>query len=169
MKTVVFSHGLESGPWGTKFKLLAKLARAQGWHVQSVDYSDLSCPELRVSRLREVLASISDPVILCGSSMGGYVSTVTSIKRPVSGLFLLAPALFCYGYEVQDYPVPCSRISVVHGWRDDVIPYRNSVRFAESARASLHLLDGDHRLKDVLEDVAPLWQYFLEGCEMDEA
>ena len=168
MKTVVFSHGLESGPWGTKFKLFAKLARAQGWHVQSVDYSDLSCPELRVSRLREVLAGISDPVILCGSSMGGYVSIVASITRSVRGIFLLAPALHSKGYEVQDYPVKCSHVTVVHGWSDEVLSFRNSVRFAESACASLHLLDGDHRLKTALDQIAPIWKNFLEACEKDE-
>ena len=34
---VVFSHGKESGPWGTKIAALADIARAEGYEVESVD------------------------------------------------------------------------------------------------------------------------------------
>ena len=35
---VVFSHGQDSGPWGTKITALAETARAEGYEVESVDY-----------------------------------------------------------------------------------------------------------------------------------
>jgi len=53
---VYFSHGKESGPWGTKIKRLAEIARNKGCAVESVDYTDLVDPDLRVERLLEVLA-----------------------------------------------------------------------------------------------------------------
>ena len=75
---VYFSHGKESGPWGTKIKRLAKIAEGMGCAVESVDYTDLMDPVLRVERLLEVLASEEGRFLLVGSSMGGYVSLVAS-------------------------------------------------------------------------------------------
>ena len=48
---VVFAHGKESGPWGSKIKHLAALAGQRGAQVLSPDYADLSDPEQRVQRL----------------------------------------------------------------------------------------------------------------------
>ena len=39
---VYFSHGKESGPWGSKIKRLANIAKEHGCSVDSIDYSDLS-------------------------------------------------------------------------------------------------------------------------------
>ena len=35
---VVFSHGQESGPWGSKIAAMSEIARAEGFEVESVDY-----------------------------------------------------------------------------------------------------------------------------------
>ena len=89
--TVIFAHGRESGPWGTKIRALAKVAEKFGCRVISRDDSDNRDPELRVARLVDEVKSIDGPVVLVGSSMGGYVATVASqVVRPV-GLFLMAP------------------------------------------------------------------------------
>ena len=37
-------------------------------------------------------------------------------------------------------------MSIVHGWHDDVVPVHNSIRYARDCSATLHLVDGDHRL-----------------------
>ena len=50
---VVFSHGKESGPWGTKIMALADIARASGWRVESVDYRGLDSVDDRLERLLE--------------------------------------------------------------------------------------------------------------------
>jgi pimeloyl-ACP methyl ester carboxylesterase len=160
---VIFSHGKESGPWGSKIQRLAAAARSLRWDVESLDYTGMDDPDARVPLLANRLAHEIKPVVLVGSSMGGYVSTVVAMNRPVSGLFLLAPALFMPGYAVQDYaPLSCP-IAVVHGWRDDVIPWNHSVRFAERHRAKLHLLDGDHRLNDCLDPIEQYWRQFLKA------
>ncbi len=53
---VYFSHGKESGPWGTKIKRLADIAEGMGCAVESVDYMNLMNPDLRVELLLEALA-----------------------------------------------------------------------------------------------------------------
>ena len=57
---VIFSHGKESGPWGSKIKRLADVAKAHGLGVESIDYSDTFDPDLRVERLLKVLAGEKD-------------------------------------------------------------------------------------------------------------
>lgn len=158
---VYFSHGKESGPWGSKIKRLAGLAKEHGCTVESIDYSDLRDPDLRVERLLNALKSETDDILLVGSSMGGYVSLVASGQVTVKGVFLLAPALYLNGYQGQSYSSLCPHIEVVHGWSDEVIPAEHSIRFAKAADCTLHLIRGDHRLMTSLETVAHLFEHFL--------
>ena len=41
---VVFSHGQESGPWGTKIKVMAERVRQLGCRADSVDYQGIADP-----------------------------------------------------------------------------------------------------------------------------
>jgi len=157
---VYFSHGKESGPWGSKIKRLAKVAAEYGYEIESIDYSDLSDPDLRVKRLINVIQN-DDDFILVGSSMGGYVSLEASEQMEAKGLFLLAPALFMPGYEKQLYGSRCQHIEVVHGWSDDIIPVEHSIKFAKEADCHLHLISGDHRLNDSIEQVVNIFENFL--------
>lgn len=174
---VVFSHGKESGPWGSKIWALADVAQAHGAQVESVDYQrarqggearsaqcNTDAPgeaERRVAQLLAMPLPPHDRLILVGSSMGGYVATVASSALNPAGLFLLAPAFYMEGYTNQD-PVPVARRTmVVHGWSDDVVPPQNSIRFAQRHRCTLHVLDGDHRLNDAIEEIRQLFADFL--------
>lgn len=163
MPTVYFSHGKESGPWGSKIRYLADRAEALGFAVESIDYRGIESPDDRATLLREQLAGEADPaqVVLAGSSMGGYVSTVVAADYPAAGLFLMAPALYMPGYAVQDYPVCIAEVSVIHGWGDDIIPPENAVRFAGEGRHTLQLIDSDHRLNDSLPKVAACFEQLL--------
>jgi predicted esterase YcpF (UPF0227 family) len=100
---VYFSHGKESGPWGSKITRLANIAKEHNYQVDSIDYSDILDPDLRVERLVKVLAEIEEDIVLVGSSMGGYVSLVAAEQVSVKSVFLLAPALFMKGYKKQTY------------------------------------------------------------------
>jgi alpha/beta superfamily hydrolase len=159
---VYFSHGKESGPWGTKIKRLAKIAENMGCGVESIDYTDTMDPDLRVERVLGVLAKEQDEFVLVGSSMGGYVSLVASQEVRAEAIFLMAPALYIPGYERQEYRSRCSRIEIVHGWSDDVIPVEHSIRYAKEADCTLHLISGDHPLNSSLDVVARLFARFLE-------
>lgn len=161
---VIFSHGKESGPWGSKIKRLSECARARGFTVDSIDYTDLQDPDLRVERLLEYCAEMSESVILAGSSMGGYVSLVAAEELSPKGVFLLAPALYMPGYQRQAY-VGHQYLEIVHGWADDVIPPEHSIRFAQEAQCTLHLISGDHRLNTSLEQVERLFEQFLMSLD----
>jgi hypothetical protein len=50
---VIFSHGKESGPWGSKIKRLASTAEALNFSVDSIDYSGIASPDKRVDKLCE--------------------------------------------------------------------------------------------------------------------
>jgi pimeloyl-ACP methyl ester carboxylesterase len=160
---IFFAHGKESGPWGSKIRHLAECARNLGWEVESPDYTDLpDHPDTRVDRLVTLLNSESTPAVLVGSSMGGYVSLVSSSKVPVFGLFLLAPALYLPGYEVQHFGQPQCPVEIVHGWRDVVVPPEHSIRFAKETNTPLHLIDDDHRLSSKLDNLEQLFVSFLQ-------
>lgn len=160
--TVCFSHGQESGPWGTKITAMAEPVRALGWNVDSIDYRGIESPVDRSDKLVEHCRGVQGDIILVGSSMGGYVAAAASSRVPTRGLFLIAPAFYMPGFE-EHTPVPDTpNICVVHGWRDDIVPIANSIRWASRYGAELHALDGDHRLTDRLDDVLTLFGSFLE-------
>lgn len=173
---VVFSHGKESGPLGSKIRALMRVAEQQGARTLSVNYRefpdgtaiDHDAPgeaDRRVAQLLATALPAHDQLVLVGSSMGGYVSTVVSQDIKPDGLFLLAPAFYLPGYICQD-PVPCATTTlIVHGWGDDVVPPGNSIRFARQHRCALHLLNGDHRLNAALPAIEPLFGLFLQGLQ----
>ena len=158
---VYFSHGRESGPWGSKIKRLAAIAEEHECEVNCIDYTDLPDPDLRVDRLVNILKNEEDNFLLVGSSMGGYVSLVAAEQVKAKAIFLLAPALYMQDYQWQEYRAHSSRIEIVHGWSDDVIPPEHSIRFAKEANCSLHLISGDHRLNSSLNIVENIFKQFL--------
>lgn len=156
-----FSHGKESGPWGSKIERLADIATEFDLSVQSIDFTKIANPDQRVEHLLEILKDETEELILVGSSMGGYVSLVASGITNAKAVFLLAPALYMQAYEKQTYPVNQTYIETVHGWSDEVIPYANSVKFAEESDSTLHLISGDHRLNSSLSVIEILFRQFL--------
>ena len=146
MATVVFSHGQESGPWGTKIRAMAELVESKGLTALSIDFQGIADPTERVEKLIAEAGDIDDALVLVGSSMGGHVATAAADRLSASGLFVLAPAYYMEGYEHLTPPAPAMPICIVHGWHDDIVPVDNSIRFARECSASLYLVDGDHRL-----------------------
>ena len=158
---LVFSHGMESGPWGFKITRLAAIAEASGYAIESIDYRDTMDPDERVERLLTRLEGGSREIVLVGSSMGGYVALVASASAAVAGIFLMAPALYIPGWKQQHYPSQAAHIEIVHGWGDTVIPAQNSIDFARSADCELHLIRGDHALNTSIVSVEAIFSSFL--------
>ena len=159
--TVVFSHGRESGPWGSKITAMAAVVRTDGWAAESVDYRGLDDPSERVRKLLVAGKEFQNPLVLVGSSMGGHVAASAASQLGARGLFLLAPAFYMAGYEEytpQDVACPTA---IVHGWHDDIVPVENSIRWAREHQAALHLLNSDHRLEDQIEAICLLLRAFL--------
>ena len=165
MTTVVFSHGQESGPWGTKIRAMADLLEARGCRVISVDYQGIPDPQERVEKLVHEAADIEDRLVLVGSSMGGHVATAAAGRLGAAGLFVLAPAYYMPGYEELTPSAPNMPIFIVHGWRDDVVPVDNSIRFARDCGATLFIVDGDHRLTANLAEIKRELAAFIDRLE----
>lgn len=158
---VCFSHGKESGPWGTKIKALADVADRNGWQVESIDYQGIEDPHARVDKLRDWYAGVTEPCVLVGSSMGGHVAAAVAAERAPLGLFLMAPAFFMPGYEDYTPPPAGCPLVIVHGRHDDVVPWQNSVRFTEGIGARVVLLNDDHRLIESLPEICEQFELFL--------
>ncbi len=159
---IVFSHGKESGPWGSKITSMANVARALGLGVDSVDYHGIENPLERVDKLLEFGAHSTARLLLVGSSMGGYVSAAAAARLNARALFLLAPAFYMPDFESftpQDVTCPTA---IVHGWGDEVVPVQNSIRWAREHLATLYVLDSDHRLQDKIEPICELFKAFLQ-------
>lgn len=157
---VVFAHGKESGPWGTKITHLAGTASDHGFEVISPDYSHTHDPGARVTQLL-TLAPKARRLVLVGSSMGGYVSAQACEALQPQALFLMAPALYFPGWEEEPQGVPALSV-VVHGWNDDIVPVERGLRFAQTHRAALHLFNSDHGLNDQLPALALLFGDLLD-------
>lgn len=158
---VVFSHGKDGEPWGSKIVAMAEVARDEGFEVESVDYRGLDDPRDRVARLLARGRELGGSPVLVGSSLGGHVAAAASAELRARGMFLLAPAFYMPGYE-QYTPKPADcPITIVHGWRDDIVPVENSFRFAREYRATLHVIDADHRMVDNIHEIRSFFRYFL--------
>ena len=167
---VIFSHGKETGPWGTKIRHLADVAQSAGWQVISADYAALTgqadaLAGLRLQALLQLLATNLPPhsqLVLVGSSMGGWVSAQAACHVQPAGLFLLAPALGIASYPSQWPDIDSSvDIEITHGWGDDVIPVQNSITFAQRTSARLHVVADDHRLSQSLDMLCASFAAFL--------
>ena len=161
-RIVLFSHGQESGPWGTKISALAEDARSAGLEADSIDYRGMADPSDRAAKLVARMQDCKEEILLVGSSMGGYVAVAAAQLHPAAGLFLMAPAL-----AVPDWPELKKTVSapafIVHGWQDDIVPIRLSIDFALANQAQLHCLNAGHSLTEALDEVRALFRLFLSA------
>ena len=159
--TLLWCHGSLSQPWGTKSTALAETAASLGLTMEAPDFQDLDNPDQRVERLVEQLKESKKPAILVGSSMGGYVAAAAAKRIETLGLFLLAPAFYLPGYALHVFGNLPSAVTVIHGWTDDVVPVENSIRFAKTHRADLHILNDNHRLENSTVRLCAIFNRFL--------
>src|SRR5450432_2508063 len=127
---------------------MAAVVRDLNLGVESLDYRGIDDPAQRVEKLVAAGRQLIAPLVLVGSSMGGHVAAAAAGRLEAAALFLLAPAFYMPGFEQytpQDVAAPTA---IVHGWHDDVVPVGNSIRWAKEHRATLHILDSNHRLED---------------------
>lgn len=102
--TVVWVGGWRSDMGGTKAAFLAETAVARGWSYLRFDHfahgaSSGDWAEATVGRWRDDLIGLLDdqvqgPVVLVGSSLGGWLAVLAALARPerVQALVLIAPA-----------------------------------------------------------------------------
>ena len=165
---LVFAHGKESGPWGTKIRHLAETAKAHGYAVLSPDYRQQPDPDLRVAQLVALVPKARRAVVLAGSSMGGYVSAMAAGALAPDALFLIAPALYFPGYD-REPPLPPALTHVVHGWKDDIVVPDKALRYAAKHRVPLTMLDAGHTLNERLPELSALLGDLLERAKLHAA
>jgi len=101
--TVIWIGGFRSDMEGTKALALDAAARERGWDYVRYDHfahgrSSGDWREATVGRWREdaicLIDSLKGPVVLVGSSMGGWVALLAALARPgrIAGLVLINPA-----------------------------------------------------------------------------
>ncbi len=161
-RIVLFSHGQESGPWGTKITALAQDAKDAGLAVDSIDYRGMADPAERARKLIARMRNFSEEILLVGSSMGGYVAVAAAQQQPAAGLFLMAPALAVPGWPKLGETVSAPAF-IVHGWQDDIVPIEWSIDFARANHARLHLLNAGHSLTEALDEIQGLFGAFLSA------
>ncbi|KAK0331976.1 hypothetical protein LTR94_026742, partial [Friedmanniomyces endolithicus] len=100
---VIWIGGFRSDMEGTKALALETAAETKGWDYLRYDHfahgrSSGDWRKATIGRWREdalgLIDSLEGPVVLVGSSMGGWVSLLAAIARPdrVKGLVLINPA-----------------------------------------------------------------------------
>lgn len=150
-RTVILSHGLESGPDATKVNAMADVAEALGWRAVRADYRDLDAAnglpgaDLRLQRLLELARAASGPLVLAGSSFGSFISGLASLEIKVQGLFLLALPLQLPGFA-RPFDLASVPTCVLHGWHDELIPPKAVFDFCAARSIELQLVDDSHRL-----------------------
>lgn len=144
---ILFLHGLESGPSGTKARWLASRYPTV---TPQLDTSSLAAA---LAGARAAVAEVR-PSVIVGSSFGGGLAVALLAEGVWRGpTVLIAPAQGKLGVPATLPPgVP---VTVLHGEHDDVIPLADSLELTAGAGPEVHLVvvpGGDHRLNVVLGD-----------------
>jgi pimeloyl-ACP methyl ester carboxylesterase len=95
MTPVVYLHGFASGPTSRKARYFRELLGRDGFHVEIPDLAEGRFAELTITGQLDVVfrACRGEPVVLIGSSLGGYLAALYAARHPeVEKVVLLAPA-----------------------------------------------------------------------------
>ena len=143
---ILFLHGLESGPHGSKYQALSWMFGP----VVAPDCSGISDPLERLKIIKDTIAAETEPFLVVGSSMGGLMAMLLLRERPekIAGMVLCAPALHrpaATGIDLTNLPPT----RVIHGSRDTVVPLSASRPFGDR----LLIVDDDHRLGNSIPEI----------------
>jgi pimeloyl-ACP methyl ester carboxylesterase len=149
---IVFAHGLEGSPQGTKIRTL----REAGFDVEAPDFVGMVLAD-RVALLEK--ASARESIVLGGSSYGGLAAAIVAARHPsrFRGLLLCAPA-----FNVSEPPAldPGSIRApegmptiIIHGKANDVVPIEVSRLYRARSGDGVELIEVEdgHRLAESLE------------------
>ena len=146
-----------------KILALYEIAEAEGYNAAAVDYRGIE----RSERAR------ADAVGFLPQRLRATWCSWARASAPMSrwpprrrctprGVFLMAPAMLHAGAAAAEARARCDcPMTLVHGWRDEIVPYEQSMEFAKAHGASLHLVESDHQLHSALPLIRNLFQYFL--------
>ena len=168
LNRLILSHGQESGPNASKITRLDEIASAREYQCQRPNYGTQAGASERIEKLLTLCTVTPSKLVLAGSSMGAYISAMASLQVDVAGLFLLAPPIFFRGTEAA-IRMRCARVTIIHGWQDELIDPSEVIGFARAYGAKLILVNDDHRLKNSMAAIEHEFALFLSELEIDEA
>ncbi|MFN2359976.1 MAG: alpha/beta fold hydrolase [Marinobacter sp.] len=165
---VFLSHGLESGPGGTKVQALkAEAERFPGVTAIALDHRSTKDPAERLQQMKDAMAEAGarpERTILAGSSMGGWVCAQASAEMPVLGCFLLAPAMAMSAYPQSSPRIQAHHSQIIHGWDDDVVLPMPVIELAREQKLPILVLPDGHRLDNSLERLVIEFREFMTTC-----
>jgi predicted peptidase len=159
---IVFLHGLESGPRGSKFQSLA----AAFANVTAPDTEGVLDVDERLRCIEEALAG-QQRLLLIGSSFGGLMACLFADRHPdrVAASVLLAPALHDRTAQwVSTISRVPERCVIIHGVGDSVVPIAASRVFAKQFELELVEVDDGHRLANSHDRIIASTRRLLEQC-----
>lgn len=146
---LLFFHGKESGPFGSKYRALSS-----EFSVTSPDFQGLDIWE-RLEKA-EFLTEGMEDALLVGSSYGGLLAALLYSRHPgrFKGYVLLAPAFY------PPHAVAMSTITrvpdnavVIHGTQDEIVPLSEVEDFCNSMGLPLVVVEDGHRLKGSYDEM----------------
>jgi pimeloyl-ACP methyl ester carboxylesterase len=105
---VLYLHGFASSPDSSKATFLSRKFAERGIStivpdLNAPDFSTLTVTRM-LQQVREVLATLGEPFVVIGSSLGGFVAVQAALEHPsrIARLVLLAPALDFDGNRLSE-------------------------------------------------------------------
>lgn len=80
-------------------------------------------------------------LVIAGFSFGGYVSLFSALTARPDALLLLGPAIGMYTIDVPQAYNPATTL-LIHGEKDEVVPIKNSLKWAESQDMPVVVIPG---------------------------
>ncbi len=136
---ILFLHGLESSPGGSKVKYLESLGH-------EVLNPALPREDFEASiDIAQKEYDKNNPDVVVGSSRGGAIAM--AIKKENTKTVLIAPAY--KKFKISPTHATCSGNDIVlHSICDDVVPIVDSANLVSDYNYSLHVCGADHRMSD---------------------
>ncbi|MFW9940918.1 MAG: alpha/beta fold hydrolase [Candidatus Thorarchaeota archaeon] len=159
MQNIIFIHGLESSGRGFKgrfFKTIFPDILTPDFKEFEPNIKMYSLLEARMGELNSILNNKKN-WILIGSSFGGLMGTIYTLKNPdnVIRLILLAPFLVSRKLKPSFYKAVDVPVTIFHGEKDDVVRYKPSLERAKMFFTNLefNLVDDDHFLHKTVKSI----------------
>lgn len=156
---VLFLHGLESKPGGTKPSCLKKAGYDVCNPALPKNDFDISV------KIAQDSIDFEKPDLVVGSSRGGAVAMSVSTRG--APLLLIAPAWKKYVKDLDTWKIraDATELFILHSENDDVIPVSESKELTEKYGGQLTIVGADHRMSDddALEALLDSAAWLLEG------
>ncbi|MCW8858880.1 MAG: alpha/beta hydrolase [Deltaproteobacteria bacterium] len=143
---ILFLHGLESGPHGSKYQALKEIFG----EIIAPDCTGVKDEAERLRIIQTELSTGKETFLVVGSSMGGLMALILQQANPdaVAGMVLCAPAIHRPAAEALNLDnLPPT--TVIHGTQDEVVPFAASKPFGKRLIA----VADDHRLSNSMTEI----------------